>query len=437
MRSEKKSFQNKIKPSHIKLRIPKYLMDFHCIGGICQDNCCIGWQVEIDQVTFQKYQKIQDKELRQLIGQHVYQNSECYDPQIDFGCVTLKKENRCPFLDHENLCKIQKKLGHDFLSNVCATYPRYTNQVNNILECSANISCPEAARLILNEKDGIRFLEIDFIPSQRNIINISLDQKKHQGNLMIQYFEEFRNITISALQDHSLPLWKQLTQLGCFYDTADAFIKNNNQKSLHAFLVKTIDTQNQKKTKSQNQKPAPNRIKNQSLGQNSSLLQAQPTNKTKPNSYLALSKLLKSSEQKTKIDSAAYLKMAKEWNLVTETEYENAYRHWYLPFQEAHRYLLENYLVNYVFGGLFPASESTSPFESFMMLLFRYVLIRRRIIELAAFRGDLNIEQCISLIQTFSKAIEHHYTYLEIMAKQCKQNHNMNLSFAQLLLAEH
>lgn len=29
-------------------RVPTYFNEFACIGGACEDNCCIGWDVVID-----------------------------------------------------------------------------------------------------------------------------------------------------------------------------------------------------------------------------------------------------------------------------------------------------------------------------------------------------------------------------------------------------
>lgn len=34
---------------------PSYYGDFHCIGGSCKDSCCIGWEVDIDEDTYEYY----------------------------------------------------------------------------------------------------------------------------------------------------------------------------------------------------------------------------------------------------------------------------------------------------------------------------------------------------------------------------------------------
>ena len=34
------------------LRVPDYFDEFECIAGRCRHSCCAGWEVEIDEKTF-------------------------------------------------------------------------------------------------------------------------------------------------------------------------------------------------------------------------------------------------------------------------------------------------------------------------------------------------------------------------------------------------
>ena len=36
----------------INKRYPVYFEEFKCIGGKCEDSCCIGWNIDIYKVTF-------------------------------------------------------------------------------------------------------------------------------------------------------------------------------------------------------------------------------------------------------------------------------------------------------------------------------------------------------------------------------------------------
>lgn len=40
------------------IRRPSYYKNFRCIGSACTDNCCIGWEIEIDADTLAYYQTV-------------------------------------------------------------------------------------------------------------------------------------------------------------------------------------------------------------------------------------------------------------------------------------------------------------------------------------------------------------------------------------------
>ena len=140
---------------------------FRCIGSICEDNCCIGWDIDIDVDTYIKYKKIAKGEfikdadfeakenLKEDLQKFLHKNKDSKVREIDYGRVDLRKNKRCPYLNNDNLCRIQAGLGEDYLSNVCATYPRIMNKINGIVEISLTPSCREAARLILLNEEGI------------------------------------------------------------------------------------------------------------------------------------------------------------------------------------------------------------------------------------------------------------------------------------------
>ena len=78
----------------IKIIKPKYIKEFKCVGGTCKDSCCIGWDVDIDKVTFRQYYKVQDKEMKKMFQKNVHNNENCYSEDVDYGKVKLKKGDR-------------------------------------------------------------------------------------------------------------------------------------------------------------------------------------------------------------------------------------------------------------------------------------------------------------------------------------------------------
>ena len=38
------------------LRVPEYYTDFSCIADRCKDSCCAGWEIDIDEGSYDYYQ---------------------------------------------------------------------------------------------------------------------------------------------------------------------------------------------------------------------------------------------------------------------------------------------------------------------------------------------------------------------------------------------
>lgn len=67
----------------------------------------------------------------------------------DGGTVMAIEDGRCPMWRQDGLCRIQAELGHDALCQVCRDFPRLHHDYGNFVEYGLELSCPEAARLIL------------------------------------------------------------------------------------------------------------------------------------------------------------------------------------------------------------------------------------------------------------------------------------------------
>ena len=406
-----------------QVRIPFYFNEFRCIGGSCEDNCCIGWDVEIDKGTYQKYQKVKDQELSQLFRKSIHENPDSYDHSVDYAIVELAKNNRCPFLNEKQLCKIQSKLGHDYLSNVCVAYPRYVNEINGIAEYSLNVSCPEAARLVLTNKQRLAFSSEKHETSSNTIINFVVNTNEHNGSPMVKYFLELRSFTISLLQNRNYLLWERILILGHFYKELEQSIQGRDVIAVPRLIE----------------------IFSQKIEKDEWRAEITSIRADNPLQFRIMKELTDNLNTVTEIDSRRYIRLTDEFlkglgisaksNLEVEGQtYEKAYVQYYEPFMENHEYLIENYLVNYVFGGLFPASESTKPFEAYRMLAIRYALIKFYLIGISAFRKGMTEGDCVQFIQVFSKAIEHHHTYLEGISSYMNRKKYNDMHYIRLLL---
>ena len=123
----------------MKLIVPKYYKDFKCKGGSCTDNCCIGWEIDIDSETLSKY----DNEKGSL-GERLKKNIS----REDTPHFILRGE-RCPFLNADNLCDIIIERGDGNLCDICREHPRFYTTLNDMIFGGVGLCCEEAARLVL------------------------------------------------------------------------------------------------------------------------------------------------------------------------------------------------------------------------------------------------------------------------------------------------
>lgn len=134
----------------MRVTLPRYYHDFHCLAGACPHTCCAGWEVVLDQDTARYYQSLPGPLGEELRGVMVLEEGE--------WCLPLAGE-RCPFLDREGLCRIHRALGAEATSVTCRSHPRFVEEYGSRGQVALAISCPEAARLLLEEPGPLAFLE--------------------------------------------------------------------------------------------------------------------------------------------------------------------------------------------------------------------------------------------------------------------------------------
>ncbi len=120
---------------------PSYYSQFSCLADSCPDACCYGWEVEIDDAHAAWYAALEGP-----LGDTLRSALYCDD-----GTYYLRNHHsRCPMWRRDGLCALQAQLGHDALSQVCQSYPRIQQDYGSFLELGLEMSCPQAARLMLS-----------------------------------------------------------------------------------------------------------------------------------------------------------------------------------------------------------------------------------------------------------------------------------------------
>lgn len=139
----------------MKVIVPDYYKDFKCIAGACEDTCCAGWEVDVDEDSYQRY--------RQTGGSIGERLKAVMIPKSEGdGCsFRLMPDKRCPFLNEKNLCDIYSELGEDALCDTCAYFPRFVHDYGSCREMGPAPSCFTAAQLMVAKQGETKLVSFE------------------------------------------------------------------------------------------------------------------------------------------------------------------------------------------------------------------------------------------------------------------------------------
>lgn len=132
----------------MKVRVPNYFNEFKCIASECEDTCCAGWEIVIDDETHKRYEKVEG-EFGEILRSKIVKS--------DGENIFLLNNGNCSFLNEKKMCEIYINLGEDHLCYTCQQFPRYTEEFLDLKEVGLSLSCPEAARIILRRAENTTF----------------------------------------------------------------------------------------------------------------------------------------------------------------------------------------------------------------------------------------------------------------------------------------
>ncbi len=178
------------------LRMPTYCKNFKCIADKCSDNCCIGWEIDIDPATAEYYNSVGG-----AFGDRLKN-------EINYGevCSFKLRDERCSFLGGKNLCDIILNLGEDKLCQICRDHPRYFEWYSDVKEGGVGLCCEEGARLILSAQGNF------------STYDITCDDEgdDEYDEALYDYLLFARGEIIRLLEDDSIPLRARLSRVMSF-----------------------------------------------------------------------------------------------------------------------------------------------------------------------------------------------------------------------------
>ena len=177
----------------MQLIAPDYYNQFQCIADRCIHSCCIGWEIDIDRDTREKYRCLSGNFADRL------NHSICDD---DEGAhFQLDAQERCPMLNNSGLCDLITNLGEDMLCQICADHPRFRNFFTGRTEIGLGFCCEAAVRLALFRREPTRFIILSDDGARE-------EMPREEETLLKQ-----RDILIGILQNRNIPLHTRLEQV--------------------------------------------------------------------------------------------------------------------------------------------------------------------------------------------------------------------------------
>ena len=172
---------------------PDYYDRFRCIAGACKDSCCIGWEIDVDDEKKEYYRNLSGE-----LGERLNTGIDWKEGHF----ILQGKEERCPFLNKENLCDLMMGLGEEGLCDICREHPRFYDWFDGYTEVGLGLCCEEAARLLLESEKKLEFLADPYI-DEEPWINVLFSA---------------RETAFRILQDRSYPIWDRIYTFSAYIE---------------------------------------------------------------------------------------------------------------------------------------------------------------------------------------------------------------------------
>ena len=215
----------------MKTIVPHYYKDFKCTASKCTDTCCAGWEIIIDDETYKHYNDTSGE-----FGERLKSNLTLYE---DGEPGFILQNGNCPFLNKNNLCDIYTELGEESLCYTCKTYPRVIEEYSNLREIGISLSCPEAARLILQDSKPVTFeisedYEVDIYDDINFDISVQLISAKKMALDILQNRSIDLNHRVALLINFAHDIQDEINEnkLSTITDIINKYSKENYQKEL-------------------------------------------------------------------------------------------------------------------------------------------------------------------------------------------------------------
>lgn len=383
-----------------------YADSFRCIGSECEDTCCQGWSIPVDQATFEKYRGLPPSPLRVLMDECVVQTPQSAtlesDPQEAqknvFAKIKMDTSNQCPMLSDDRLCRIQTEHGEALLSHTCATYPRVVHSFDGFEEKALTLSCPEAARVVLLSRNPLAFTSAQSIESSNG------------SDPLPPHFSAIRESVLKLVRNRAYPIWQRVFLLGLFCRRLDSIASGELKRSVPDFLAGFSAT-----VATGSLRPAFETLPIDHSAQLDVVLRLAGLLLHRSNIRPRFVECVQAFTTGIGNGPGATLESLTE-------QYSLAHDRFYEPFLRRNPHILENYLINLIVRWQFPfgkegmkAGAQPSMVREFTLLTVQFALMKGLLIGVAGFhREAFSPAHVVHTVQAAAKHFEHHPEFLNL-----------------------
>jgi len=403
--------------------MPNYMEHFQCIGSSCEDTCCAWWGIRVDRRSYDRYRAIPEQPERERILSQL--ELKPGGSEHDYAAFKMNPATgNCSML-REGLCTIQAKLGEEYLSGTCSTYPRKANAQEGNVELSAALSCPEAARLALLREDAFRMAEAGAVRTP-NLVMARQPAGSPDPSQPSHHYRTIRDGVIRVLQNRRYLFPHRLILLGLLCEQLDLLVQDRAWEEIPALLASFEEELNG------------GLANNEELRDYGAFARDTAYQLRTLNGYLMrkLEGTIWNMRYKACISDyiQGMTKQGEQPDLVVR-QYDEAYAAHLRPFMERRDYFFENYAANAVFGDwLAGLHEGRGIYAQYKELVVDYAMIKLHLIGIAAHRGALTEETAVELVQCYTKNYEHAASYKRDLLRELAADGRDTLNDMVLLI---
>lgn len=190
------------------LRVPEYYDEFACIASRCKDSCCAGWEIDIDEESYEYY--------RSREGAFGDRLRESMFVAEDGGYrFKLKGPKRCAMLNDNNLCDLYTALGEEALCEVCTEYPRFSLVYGQVEQKALSLSCEEVGRILFGRTKPEQLIDIE-LPG-----DCEEDEEDPQ---YVSFMEWVQKEAVVILQNRKNPITQRIREFLAWCDRVQTMI---------------------------------------------------------------------------------------------------------------------------------------------------------------------------------------------------------------------